>query len=406
MNSSGREIRVLHITGSMDPVSGGPCQGIRTSTPVLETMGVYREVVCFDEPNAAYLGKDSFPVHALGVKPNSWHYSPKLLPWLKSNMDRFDVLVSNGIWLYHSNAVRGIIHQLKNARSAEKPLKWFVMPHGMLDPYFQRAPDRKLKAIRNWLYWQLLEQKVVRESDGLLFTCETELLRARETFRPYQPKREINVGYGIEMPLGFAPVMKEAFLAKCPEVNGKPYFLFLSRIHPKKGVDLLIDAYINLANKVAASGKELPRLVIAGPGMDTEFGRSLRQLAQADPIGKSNILFPGMLSGHAKLGAFFGCEAFLLPSHQENFGIAVAEALACGKPVLISDQVNIWREITAGGAGFVAEDNFSGTLQLLSRWFELPASEKRKMGDNARNTFAQNFSVKPAAMRFREAIIG
>ena len=78
-----------------------------------------------------------------------------------------------------------------------------------------------------------------------------------------------------------------------------------------------------------------------------------------------------MLTGHAKWGAFYGAEAFILPSHQENFGIAVVEALACGKPVLISKQVNIWHEIIEGGGGLVEEDTTAGTLRLLESWQRL-----------------------------------
>ena len=93
--------------------------------------------------------------------------------------------------------------------------------------------------------------------------------------------------------------------------------------------------------------------MIAGPGLDTAFGREMRQLAESLCPQPSTltpqpaVFFPDMLTGDAKWGALYGCEAFVLPSHQENFGIAVVEALACGKPVLISNQVNIWREIEA-----------------------------------------------------------
>ncbi|MGA0556491.1 glycosyltransferase [Larkinella sp. VNQ87] len=395
-----KPIRVLHITGSMDPASGGPCQGLRTSTPTLQAMGIQREVVCFDSPDSAYLGKDSFPIHALGDKPNGWYYSSKLLPWLRENIERFDAIVSNGLWLYHSSAVSGVIDRYRKNRDSSRPLKWFVMPHGMLDPYFQRAPDRKLKAIRNWIYWKLLEQKVVCKADGVFFTCETELLLARETFQPYKPQQEINVGYGIETPGPYTAEMQEAFLRKCPEVANKPYLLFLSRIHPKKGVDLLVRAYLELKK----AGLSLPKLVVAGPGMEADFGQSVRQLVSREQAFQNDIFFPGMMTGDAKWGAFYGCEAFFLPSHQENFGIAVAEALACGKPVLISDQVNIWREIQTGEGGLVAANSLEGVRLLLQQWAKLTPTDKETMAKRAKATFEQNFSIGPAALRFKEAI--
>lgn len=403
------DVRLLHLIGSMDPATGGPCQGIRNSCAVLEKFDVYREVVCFDSPDADYLGMDPFPVYALGKGRSSWQYNSALIPWLRENLHRFDVVITNGLWIYHSNAVRRVLAEMKQAgaqNGSDKmaSIRWFIMPHGMLDPYFQRAVDRRLKAVRNWIYWKLLEHKVVEQANGVLFTCETEQLLARETFKPYRPQREINVGYGIEAPPDYTEAMQQAFLEKCPDVAGAPFVLFLSRIHPKKGVDLLLKAYMKVTKQAANSGILVPKLVIAGPGIDSDYGRSITQLAQQDPAIWSNICFTGMLMGDAKWGAFYGCDAFILPSHQENFGIAVAEALACGKPVLISNQVNIWREIESGGGGFVEDNTLAGTQQMFQRWVSLAVAERKIMSESAKATFNQHFAVEPAALRFKEAI--
>ena len=111
-----------------------------------------------------------------------------------------------------------------------------------------------------------------------------------------------------------------------------------------------------------------------------------------------------MLTGDAKWGALYGCEAFILPSHQENFGISVAEALACGKPVLISDQINIWREIEAGKAGFIAHDTFEGVVQLLKDWIHLEKKGKEKMSRNALTAYKDNFEIFPAARKFANVL--
>src|SRR6202043_4224766 len=99
------------------------------------------------------------------------------------------------------------------------------------------------------------------------------------------------------------------------------------------------------------------------------------------------IHWPGMLLGDAKWGAFRAAEAFVLPSHQENFGIAVAEALACGRPVLLSDKVNIAEEIAEDGAGLMELDTAGGTERLLTRWIEMPAAERQAMGVRASECF-------------------
>jgi glycosyltransferase involved in cell wall biosynthesis len=84
---------------------------------------------------------------------------------------------------------------------------------------------------------------------------------------------------------------------------------------------------------------------------------------------------PHRLRKSEKWGVLYGCEAFVLPSHQENFGIAVVEALACGKPVLISDQVNIWREIVEDGAGIAEADTEEGVVKLLKKFLNARRDE-------------------------------
>jgi glycosyltransferase involved in cell wall biosynthesis len=104
-----------------------------------------------------------------------------------------------------------------------------------------------------------------------------------------------------------------------------------------------------------------------------------------------------MLTGNAKWGALRGAEVFLLPSHQENFGIAVAEALSCGTPVLISDKVNIWREIETDAAGLVGPDTAAGTLATLARWTTLSAEAKSAMRAAALDCFQRRFAISAAA---------
>jgi glycosyltransferase involved in cell wall biosynthesis len=111
---------------------------------------------------------------------------------------------------------------------------------------------------------------------------------------------------------------------------------------------------------------------------------------------ESPITFTGMLTGNLKWGAFAAAEAFVLPSHQENFGIAVVEALACSTPVLISNKVNIWREIVNDDAGFADEDDRDGTTRLIERWIRTPAAERETMRVNARTCFERRFEINRA----------
>jgi len=387
-------MKLLHVVASLDPRQGGVCQAVRTMIAGLADQGVANEVATLDAPDADWQAgvADPFAVHALGPGRSSWSYSAQLIPWLAANLSRFDEVILHGLWQYHGYALRQAMQRL----AAPAP-RVFVMPHGMLDPYFQRAEGRRIKALRNQLYWQLIEKAVINKATGVLFTCETERRLAHEPFPAYRPQQERIVSLGVEEPPAYTPAMRQAFQEKCPTLADRPYLLFLSRIHEKKGVDLLLQAYAQLA---AASPATVPALVLAGPGLDTPYGQRMQQLAAELPT----VVLPGMLTGAAKWGAFYGCEAFVLPSHQENFGIAVVEALACGKPVLVSDQVNICQEIAAGQGGLVAPDTLAGTQHLLATWTGLPPAAQAAMGQQARQVYASNFAVQSATTKLVAAL--
>lgn len=385
-------MNILRVIASMNPAHGGPSQGIRNSIPALKRKGIYNEVLSFDAPDAPFLGNDPFPLHAIGPGRGPYAYCQRLGTWLHENLERFDVVIVHGLWLHNTYGTYRVWSQYKRKHPNHTP-KLYVMPHGMLDPYFQRAKHRRWKALRNRIFWELFERKAVNNADGILFTCEEELRLARESFAGYQPQQELNVGYGIQDPATFSPQkMQEAFYRVCTDLPyQEPYLLFLSRIHPKKGLDILVETY----HRLWKQHRSLQTLVIAGPGLDSDFGREIRQMAADCP----QIKFTGMLIGDAKWGALYGCQAFVLPSHQENYGIAIVEAMACGKPVLISNQVNIWREIEAGGGGWAERDDVAGMEHLLTRWHALDETARQQMAHNARATFETLFTVDKAADR-------
>lgn len=396
-------IKVLHVIDKMNPEKGGVCQAVRTIAFGLNSKGVQNEIVSLDNQNSVFLNKDRLTIHAIGPADNPWAYNSNLHIWLAENILRFNVIIVHGLWQYPSYVVNKILLKMQKASfigdENEEYAKLFIMPHGMLDPYFQRASGRKLKALRNLLYWKLIEGKVVNNAYGLLFTCEAERKLAHEPFKPYYPKREFVVGLGVEAPPKFKSSMIKSFQKQCSKLKSEPYLLFLSRIHEKKGVDLLLLAYLKVITSIKEKRKDFeifPKLVIAGPGIETSYGKKILEIVNHDSLLKQNVFFPGMLKGDAKWGAFYGCEAFLLPSHQENFGIAVVEALACNKPVLISNQVNIWTEIKEYGAGIVDEDTLDGTYNIIKVFMDLSPVEKEKMNYKARGCFEKYFAVEPA----------
>ena len=382
-------MKILHVIDSMNPERGGVCQAVRTIiNSISSNYQIINEVVSLDSPESLYLKKDNFFIHALGPSSGPWAYSPKLLPWLTNNSVDFDFVIVHGLWLYPGFAIQQILKSKKYSTP-----KVFIMPHGMLDPYFQRAQNRKLKALRNIIYWKIIESRLINLADGLMFTSKDELLLARIPFKPYSPKLEKVVGLGIEKPPVHTQDMNDAFFKLCPELINKKYFLYLGRIHNKKGVDILVESYYKLISEKKYI-LAIPKLVIAGPGLDSEFGQIIRKQVSALPALEEHVFFPGMLTGDAKWGAYYNCNVFILPSHQENFGISVVEALACRKCVLISNKINIWREIDSMDAGIINEDSADGTYKSLLEWCSLSDSEIETMGSNSYKCFEQFFMAR------------
>jgi glycosyltransferase involved in cell wall biosynthesis len=393
-------LKILHIISSANPETGGPIQGIRNYEKALFDLGVERDLVCFDDP--ASIKSWGFPstlnVIGLGESKTNWQYNESFVPWLEANAIKYDRIIMDGMWSYHTYATMKVIHKLRKRLTRTLP-QVYLFPHGMLDPWFQKDKTRRLKAIRNYFYWHLIEKKVVNGADALLFTCQEELLLAKTTFRGYNPKKEFNIGYGIVAPPEASSTMVNGFYEQFNISKEKPYLLFLSRIHPKKGLDLLLKAYVDLLSKSKAI-EEIPQLIIAGAGMETEYGKELAKYVTAHPILKEKVQFVGHVGGDLKWGAIYGCAAFILPSHQENFGIAIAEALACSKAVLITNKVNIFREIENGGGGFVEEDTAAGTFKSLNNWLSLSGEEKVKMGENAYSVYQQHFNIENTAKNY------
>jgi glycosyltransferase involved in cell wall biosynthesis len=351
--------------------------------PALARLGHPSEIVSLDAPEKSFLAALPPPIHALGPGRLGYAYAPRLLPWLELNAARFDVVIVHGLWQYHGFAVHRAL-----ARPGSPP--YFVFPHGMLDPWFKR--QYPLKHLKKWFYWWPAERRILRGAAAVLFTCEEERRLARQSFAG-SSYRERVVTFGTAAPPDATAGQREAIFSLLPALHGRNYWLFLGRIHPKKGVDLLIDAYAALsAQRITVP----PRLVMAGPCADLAYLHALQARAAAScPAGM--VFWPGMLAGEVKWGALRGAEAFVLPSHQENFGIAVVEALACGTPVLISDQVNIWQEIAADGAGLVEPDTAKGAFALLSRWHALEIGTRQRMRGAARHAFLQRYEIGAAA---------
>lgn len=388
------KVRILHVISSLSPAEGGPPEAVRQLAWAYRSAGYEPEIACLDDPGNAFLSNLQCPVHALGQRYlGRFALSPRLWTWMGENAHRFDAIVMNGIWTFPGLAVRHA------AKTANTPYGVFV--HGALDPWFNK--QYPLKHLKKLIYWPI-QYRVLRDAKAVFFTTSAESELARTSFYPNLWSAVV-VPYGIGDPEEEATLshraneQMEALYRHIPKVRGRRFLLFLGRIHQKKGCDNLVSAFASIAKRAPDLD-----LVVAGPDQ-AGLQRQLVKLSKKLTIAE-RVHWPGSLGGDQKWGALRACEAFILPSHQENFGIAVVEALAVGRPVLISNQVNIWPEICEDKVGLVEDDSLEGTERLLSRWLALSEQERRLMYAAARPSFLKRYSIRNTVKTVNYAMIG
>jgi len=338
-------MNIVHLIHSLDPKTGGVHSAVELLAESLNKLGISS---------------------SLSADPN---YSPQ---------DNENI-IAHGLWQWPG----------RRARASQRP--YLLFPHGMLDPWFKNTYFGK--HLKKQLYWWYAQGSIVKNAYAVCFTTEEERRLAQNTFFPYRPAREIVTGIGVPEP-PCNTLDEKSFLEKFPQLVNKSTLLYLGRIHPKKGLDLLIHSW----NEKQLG--TLGALAIAGPfDPKDEYHLKLKELSGSD----SSIHWLGMLEGAEKWGALKSANALILPSHQENFGMVVAEACSARTPVLLTNKVNLWREIESSNAGYVAEDTHEGISSLLDRWKEGLAN---KLGNNAYSCFQEKLHVDRAAERVIEIIRG
>lgn len=367
-------MKILHLIPSCEARAGGPVEALKQIAREVTKRGVELHVVCLDEPGSCESDRVFTSVTRLGRGKGKYGYNPLLVTWLRENLQRFDAVVLNGLWQFHGLAL------LLTIRKAGRP--FFVFPHGMLDPWFkERYP---LKHLKKLFYWTLVERRVIAHAKNVLFTSETERREAARSF-PWYSARAVVTAYGTSPP----PVSSGP--ASIPGVvANRRNIVFMGRIHEKKGCDLLIEAF----GELARSRPEF-HLTIAGPDEAGLVATLKQDLARRNLTDRAS--WPGLVTGQQKWDLLRSADVFCLPSHQENFGVAVAEALACGVPVLISNKVNIWEEVVASGAGLAEDDTGDGTRRLLEKWSRLSDGDRLKMRVAAKACFQERFHIDTVA---------
>ncbi len=371
-------MKVLHIIASANPDEGGPIAYALNMAQERQKEQDESLFITADPIDAPYV--EAFPFQIVTTKRTATAFGRAI----ENNAPGCDVAIIHGLW--NAGSIGGF-HTLKKLG-----IPWFIFPHGMLDPYFKTI--KPAKHIAKQIYWSLWQGRVLSQSAQVLFTSEEEQRLAKAAFYGHQSYSSTVLEY-------CAADQFQEHPSKPSKITGtRPYFLYLSRIHQKKGLDLLLKAFAKYSKQY-----DNYDLVIAGPDKNNVYADTLK--AQANALGlKDRVLWYGAASGEDKKALFKHAEAFILPSHQENFGQVVAEALSAGLPVLISDKINIWREIEASGAGLVFEDTLDGTEKLLSTYLELPSKEREALRSKSRDCYEKKFSVSSAYHALKSQLEG
>ena len=263
--------------------------------------------------------------------------------------------------IVHLHTLWHPINDIARRECARQSRPYVLMPHGMLDPY-SLMTKRWRKAVYLWT----IERRNIAAAKRVIFTTSEEARLAATRF--------LSLSKGVVIPLGGdgpvgAASPSAVFLERFPKARGRRQLLFLGRLHAKKGLERILTV---LPSIVRAFPDVL--LTVAGDGT-LEYEAMLKDVIKAQGL-ENSVMMTGRLDGAMKWGAYASAELFLLPSRQENFAIAVAEAMHMRLPVIISDRVNIWPYVKESGAGIVLDESRI-EMQLKEALLSLLADPKK-----------------------------
>lgn len=333
-------MKVLHVYPSLEATLGGPSSVAPELAKALVAGGIEVHLVTTDyfaedEQTPRLIETDGFKIFYLRrTGKGSFVYSRELKGWLQTHIPNYDLVHIHTVFAYPTFVASRI------ARRASKP--YILTPHGMLEPW--------CLAYKGWKkqpYMKLVECQTLGRAAAIHALAEAE----KRNIKQLGIETEIFVVANGMNPDEFEDLpSREVFEAAFPATKNKKILLFLSRLDPKKGVDILLHAYAKLSAQ-PDTDDDL-HLVIAGPDL-VNYKAELEKIVQQQNISYG-VTFTGMLTGELKRAAFASADVFVLPSHSEGFSMAILEAMAARCPVLITENCN-FPEVEEFDAGFIIQ---------------------------------------------------
>jgi glycosyltransferase involved in cell wall biosynthesis len=347
-------MKILQIIPSIALVYGGPSQMVRGLSAALARRGVEVTVLTtnangdvgqppLDVPLDRPVNEDGYKVRYFNCSPfRRYKFSLDLLGWLDRHARDFD--------LAHLHALFSPVISGAATIARRRQLPYILRPLGTLDP----ADLRKKSALKQ-VYTTLWERGNLAGASAIHFTSQQEA-KISNKFGINTP--DIIVPLGVHLP---PTELSEAAVRQQLQIPpDRPLLLFLSRIEPKKGLDLLIPALENLLN----SGRSFHFVLAGSNPQDPAYETQIKTRLQQSPLAESTTI-PGFVSGGFKTALLQSADLFILPSYYENFGIAVAEAMAAGTAVCISRGVYIWEDVIEAGAGWICDGEIASLTESL-----------------------------------------
>jgi glycosyltransferase involved in cell wall biosynthesis len=367
-------MRVLHVIPSVAERSGGPAMAIVPMCRALMEQGMDVLLVTTNsglrEDEVAGCDYKGVPAKFFASQlGESFKYSRPLSSWLTTNIDRFDVAHIHAVFNHSSVAAARICKQ--------SGTPYVIRPLGTLDPWSMTR-----KSLRKRFFWQLAGQGMLQHAAAVHYTTEAEKAATENLTR---------MNHGKVIPLGIEAGSDAGALEDCfPELARGPYVLVLSRLHPKKALEVLIAAFHLLIDRPQFRGWTL---VLAGDG-PAYYVAKLKRQAAAGPQPDS-VVFTGWLEGEKKDAVLRRASLLALPSHQENFGLCVMEAMSRSVPVLVSPSVNLAPEIAAANAGWIAAIDRDALAAKLAE----ALSDKKELAQRGRagKELSQKYSWESVA---------
>lgn len=390
-------MRILLVIDGMHPRDGGPPAVVSGSAIALQSRGsavtVLTTLLPGDEPAVSKTWRPMLdagvnlrfcaPIglkHALGLQAVD--------TVMEDAIAAADVVHLHGFW------TPAFIRAAKIARRKKKP--YYISTHGLLD---RRAlTSSRAKWLKKRLALKLFGfNGIFRNAEGVIFGSETE---DGESWDPIPDMRKLFIPNGVDAQVGKAAVAPEAhqrLAAIAPQfAHWKRSLLFYSRIHPEKGLDMLVKAFNAVANDFPGAG-----LLIAGIKKDAQYSAYVDQLVGECPA-PDRIVLTIQLTGPESHFVYALCDIFMLPSHAEGFSVALTEALAHGRPSLITRYCHM-PMVETEGAGLVVEPTPAALEAGLRRLLSLTDEELQTMGRNARTLFEQRYTWDRVAEQLETA---